>query len=85
MVSTLRLVLCHGFLRLVALRDILLVSPGSPATSAGLHQTLVLELTKHNNRDKDSKSQKHSLISINQSNELSTSTVQQDACNNFMI
>ena len=85
MVPTLRLVLYRFLLWLVAWRDILLVSPGSPATSAGLHQTLVLDLTKHNSRDKDSNIQKHSLIFTNQSNELSTSTVQQDACNNFMI
>jgi len=47
MVATLRLVLCHLVLRLVARRDTLLVSPGSPATSAGFHQTLALDLTKH--------------------------------------
>jgi len=57
MVSTLRLVLCHLVLRLVANWDILLVSLGSPATSTGFHQTLTFDLTKHNSRDKDSKAQ----------------------------
>jgi len=85
MVSSLKLVLCHFITGLVALVDSLLFSPGSPASLAGFQQSLALDLTKHNNRDKDSKAQKHSLIYINQSNELSTSTVQQDACNNFMI
>jgi len=56
-VSTLRLVLCHLVLRLVAHWDILLLSLGSPATSAGSRQTLVLDLAKHNSRDKDSKAQ----------------------------
>ena len=85
MVTGLRLVLCHLVLRPVASVDSLLVSPGSPASSTGFHQSLGLVLAKDNNRDKDSKAQKHSLISINQSNELSTSTGQQEACNNFMI
>jgi hypothetical protein len=85
MVSTLRLVLCHLVLRLVARGISLLVSPGSPASSAGFHQTLELILTAHNSSDNDSTAQKHSVISINQSNELSTSSGQQDACNSFMI
>ena len=85
MVTSLRSVLCHLVLRLVASLDSLLVSPGSPASSIGFHQPLAFHLTKHNSREKDSKSHKDSMISINQSNELSTSTVQQDACNNFMI
>ena len=85
MVSGLRLVLCHLVLRVDARVDSLLVSPGSPASSTGFHQPLALVLAKHNSRGKDSKAQKHSLISINQSNELSTNTGQQDACNNFMI
>jgi len=59
MVSTLKLVLCHLVLRLVARRDILLLSPGSPATSAGLRQSLALDLTKHNSRDRDSEAQTH--------------------------
>jgi len=63
----------------------LLVSPGSPAFSTGFLQTLDLVLAKRNNRDKDSEAQKHNLVSINQSNELSTSTGQQDASNNFII
>ena len=57
MVGTLRLVLCHLVLRLVASWDTLLLSPGSPVTSVGFHQTLTLDLTKHNSRDKDSKAQ----------------------------
>jgi hypothetical protein len=85
MVSGLRLVLCHLVLQLVASGDSLLVSPGSPATSAGFHQTLALDLTKHNSRDNDSRAQKDSIISINQSNKLFTITGQKDACNNFMI
>jgi hypothetical protein len=85
MVAGLRLVLCHLVLRLVANRDSLLVSPGSPASSLGLNQSQALDFAKHNSSDKDSKAQKHSMISINQSNELSKSNGQQDACNNFMI
>jgi hypothetical protein len=65
MVSTLRVVLYHLVLRLVARGNSLLLSPGSPASSAGFHQTLALDLTKHNSRDNDSKAQKHSMISIN--------------------
>jgi len=57
MVATLKLVLCHLFLRLVARAENLLVSPGSPATSTGFHQTLALDLTKHNGSDKDSEAQ----------------------------
>ena len=57
MVSTLRLVLCHLVLRLVAREDILVLSPESPVTSIGFHQQLVLDLAKNNSRDKDSKTQ----------------------------
>ena len=57
MISEHRLVLCHLVLRLVASWDILLLSPGSPATSVGFHKTLELVLTKHNSREEDSKSQ----------------------------
>ena len=56
-VATLRLVLCHLVLGLVAQWDILLLSLESPATSTGFHQPLALELTKHNSRDKDTKAQ----------------------------
>jgi hypothetical protein len=79
MVPSLRLVLCHLVLQLVASVDSLLVSPGSPASSTGFHQPLALVLTRHNNRDKDSKAQKHSMISIKVMN------YPQDACNNLMI
>ena len=85
MVSGLRLVLCHLLLRLVAREDSLLVSPGSPASYHGFAQILGFVVDKYNNSGRDSKAQKHSLIIINQSNELSTSTGQQDACNYFMI
>jgi hypothetical protein len=85
MVPLLRLALCHLLLRLVASGDSLLVSPGSPASYPGFHQPLALVLAKHNTRDKESKAQKNSAISINQSNVLSTHSEQQDACNNFMI
>jgi hypothetical protein len=85
MVATLRLVLGHLVHQLVARLNSLLFSPGSPATSTGFHQSQALVLIKHNSSDKDSKAQKHSVISINQSNELSKSNGQQDACNNFMI
>jgi hypothetical protein len=54
-VSTLRLVLCHLVLWLVARRDTLWFSPESPATSTGFHQSLVLELTRPNSSEKDSK------------------------------
>jgi len=56
-VATLRLVLCHLVLGLVAQWDTLLFSLESPATSTGFHQPLALELTKHNSRDKESKIQ----------------------------
>jgi len=85
MVTTPRLVLYHFIFQLVTCGDTLLFSPGSPASSTGFHQPLALVLAKHNSRGKDSKAQKHSLISINQSNELSTNTGQQDSCKNFMI
>ena len=85
MFSGLKLVLCHSVLRLDARVDFLLVSPGSPASSNGFHQPLALVLAKRNNRDKENKAQKHSLISINQGNELSTSTGHQDECNYFII
>jgi hypothetical protein len=71
---------------MVVNEDTLLVSPGSPASSAGLNQTLALQLVaKHNSSDTDSKVQKHSLVFINQSYELTTSTGLGDACNNFLI
>jgi len=54
MVPTFRLVLCHLVLQLVASWDILLVSPGSPASSAGFQKTLALVLTKHNSMNEDS-------------------------------
>jgi len=59
MVSTLRLVLCHLVLQLVARRDTLLHSPGTPATSAAFHQTLALDKTKHNSGEK---TVKHRLV-----------------------
>jgi hypothetical protein len=43
MVSTVRLVFCHLFLQLVVNGNNLLLSPGSPATSAGLNQSLAWE------------------------------------------
>jgi len=74
MVSGLRLVLYHLLLRLVASMDSLLFSPGSAASSPGFAKTLGFVVDKYNNSGRDSKAQKHSLIIINQSNELSTST-----------
>jgi hypothetical protein len=44
-------------LPLVARWDTLLLSPGSPATSAGFQQTLALVLARHNSSEKDSKAQ----------------------------
>jgi hypothetical protein len=85
MVTTLRLVLCQLVIRKVARWDTLLLSPESPASSAGFHQTPAFHLAKHNSSDNGSITQKHSVISINQSNESSTSSGQQDACNSFMI
>ena len=85
MVAGLSLVLCHFLLRLDASLDFLLVSTGSPASSTRFHKKLALVLAKHNNKGNDIKTKKHNLISINQSNELSTNTGQQDACNNLMI
>jgi len=82
-VSGLRLVFSH--LVLVASVESLFVSPGSPASSPGFATTLGFVSDKYNNSGRDSKAQKHSLIIINQSNELSTNTGQQDACNYFII
>ena len=62
----------------------LFVSPGSPASSPGFQITLALVSARHNNKGKNSKAQKHRVISINKSNELSTST-DKNACNIFMI
>ena len=74
MVSGLRLVFSHFLLRLVASVDSLFVSPGSPASSPGFATTLGFVSDKYNNSGRDSKAQKHSLIIINKSNELSTNT-----------
>jgi len=57
MVSTLRLVLCDLVLQLVVRWDTLLLSAGSPANSAGFHQTLALKMTKHKSGEKKGKTQ----------------------------
>jgi hypothetical protein len=86
MVSTPRLASELFLLWLDARVDTLLVSPGSPATSAGYQQKLALLLfNKHNNGDTKSEAQKHSLIFLNQSYEVMTSGEDKVACNNFVI
>jgi hypothetical protein len=66
--------------------DTLLVSPGSLATSAGFHQPLALQLvTEHSSSVTNNEAQKHSLIFLNQSYELTTSAEEKIACNNFVI
>jgi hypothetical protein len=64
----------------------LLVSPGSTDTYAGLHHTLtLLSLSAHSNGDTKREAQKHSLIFLNQSYEITTSGEDEVACNNFVI
>jgi len=66
--------------------DTLLVSPGSTNTCAGLQNTLtLLSVSAHNNGDTKSETQKISLIFLNQSYELTTSSEDKVACNNFVI
>jgi hypothetical protein len=93
MVSTVRLALCHFFLHMVAWRDILLLSPGSPATSTGLQYKLVSNLHhKYYNSDTDINTWKCIISNSNlfffvldQSHELNTSTEEQRACNNSVM
>jgi len=64
----------------------LLGSPWSPANSAGFQQKLALLIvTAFNNGETKSEAQKHSLIFLNQSYELTTSGEDKFACNNFVI
>jgi hypothetical protein len=81
MVSGLRLVLCHLVIHCARLVSLLLL-PGSPASSAGFHQSLALIWAKHNSRYNGSKAQ-HDIYES--SNEVSCNSGEQDACNYFMI
>ena len=73
-------------LRLVARVDTLLGSPESTNTYAGLQNTLTLNsVSAHSNGDTKSEAQKHSLIFLNQSYELTSSGEDKVACNNFVI
>jgi hypothetical protein len=86
MVSTPRLALEHFLLWLVARVENLLVSPESPATSAGYQQKLALLLfNKHSKGDTKSLAQRHSLIFLNQCYEVTTSGDDKVASNNFVI
>jgi len=70
----------------VAIVDTVFVSPGSTNTYAGLQNTLkLLSLSNHSNGDTKSEAQKNSLIFLNQSYELTTSSGEKVACNNFVI
>jgi hypothetical protein len=73
-------------LRLVASLDTLLVSPESTNTYAGLQHILtLLSLSAHSNGDTKREAQKHSLIFLNQCYELTNSSEDKVACNNFVI
>ena len=86
MVTTVRLASYCLFLGEVVIVDTLLVSPGSTNTYAGLQNTLTsLSLSDHSNGDTKSEAQKHSLMFLNQSYELTTSSGEKVACNNFVI
>jgi len=66
--------------------DTLLVSPGSTNTYAELKNTLTsLSLSDHSSGDTKNEAQKHSLMFLNQSYELTTSSGEKIACNNFVI
>jgi len=86
MVNTLRLASYHLLLWLVASLDTLLVSPMSSDTYAGLQNTLAFfSVFAHGTCDTKSEAQKHSLIFLNQSYELTSSSKDNIACNNFVI
>ena len=85
-VNALRLASYRLLLRLVASFNTLLVSPRSTNTYAGFQNTLILIcVSTHNNGDTKSAAQKHSLIFLNQSYELTDSGEYKVACNNFVI
>jgi hypothetical protein len=78
----------HCFLlQLVVSLDILLNSPGSTNTFAELQQTLILIFVSaaYSNGDTNSEAQKHRLIFLNQSYELTTSSEGNVARNNFVM
>ena len=86
MVTTLRLASYCLFLGVVAIVDTLLVSPWSHATSAGFQQKLaLLFVTELNNVETKSEAQKHSLIFLNQSYELTNNGEDKVARNNSVI
>jgi hypothetical protein len=86
MVTTLRLASYRLLLRLVASLDTLLVSPGSINSYAGLQNTLTLNsVSAHGDRGTKSEAQKHSLIILNESCEVTNRDENKVACNNFVI
>jgi hypothetical protein len=86
MVTKLRLASHHLFQGLVVTVHTLLDSPWSPTTSAGFQEKLaLLFVTALNNGRTKSETQKHRLIFLNQSYELTTSSEDKVACNNFVI
>jgi hypothetical protein len=87
MVNTLRLASYRLLLLLVAILNTLLVSPGSINSYAGLQSTLTLisVSAQGNGGDTKREAQKHSLIFLNQSYELTTRIEDKVACNNFVI
>jgi hypothetical protein len=71
---------------MVACLDILMASPGSTNTCAGLQQILILLfVSADSNGDTKSESKRQSLIFLNQCHELTTSSEGKVACNNFVM
>jgi len=63
-----------------------LATPTSSDTYAGLQNTLAFfSVSAHGTCDTKNGTQKHSLIFLNQSYELTTSSGEKVACNNFVI
>ena len=86
MVSTHRLALHRLFQGVFATVHTLLGSAWSTAASAGFQQKLALLIvTVLSNGETKSEAQKHSFIFFNQSCELTTSSEDKVACNNFVI
>ena len=89
MLYTHRLALHRLFLGIVATMDTmdtLLFTLGSTDTYAGLEHTVtLLSLSAHSNGDTKRETQKHSLIFLKQSYELTNSSEDKVACNNFVI
>jgi len=85
MVNKLKLALYHLVMRMVA-RFHMLATPTSSDTYVGLQSTLAfLSASAHGTCDTRSEAEKHSLIFLYQSYELTTSSGEKVACKNFVI